>query len=238
MQVRVDSDRSPVGLLGDLASLAGSLFSLSSPVTDPITRLSATLEGRYAIEREIGEGGMPELEGKTLADWAEMRGMPPTMETGAELVIDAIRRGGASGIYHVLDEADVEAIMRHPMTAIASDGRLVQPGEGHPHPRWYGTFPRVLGEYVRERGVLTFEDAVRKMTSLPADHMGMSERGVLSEGMIADIVVFDPETVVDRSTFQDPHQYPEGIDFMIINGIVAVDDGVFSDVRAGRVLRR
>ena len=207
MQVRVDSDRSPVGLLGDLASLAGSLFSLSSPVTDPITRLSATLEGRYAIEREIGEGGMAELEGKTLADWAEMRGMPPTMETGAELVIDAIRRGGA-------------------------------PGEGHPHPRWYGTFPRVLGEYVRERGVLTFEDAVRKMTSLPADHMGMSERGVLSEGMIADIVVFDPETVVDRSTFQDPHQYPEGIDFVIINGIVAVDDGVFSDVRAGRVLRR
>ena len=132
MQVRVDSDRSPVGLLGDLASLAGSLFSLSSPVTDPITRLSVTLEGRYAIEREIGEGGMPELEGKTLADWAEMRGMPPTMETGAELVIDAIRRGGACGIYHVLDEADVEAIMRHPMTAIASDGRLVQPGEGHP----------------------------------------------------------------------------------------------------------
>ena len=121
MQVRVDSDRSPVGLLGDLASLAGSLFSLSSPVTDPITRLSATLEGRYAIEREIGEGGMAELEGKILADWAEMRGMPPTMETGAELVIDAIRRGGA-------------------------------PGEGHPHPRWYGTFPRVLGEYVRERG--------------------------------------------------------------------------------------
>jgi len=181
---------------------------------------------------------MPELEGQTLADWAEMRGLPPTMETGAELVIDAMRRGGVSAIYHVLDEADVEAIMRHPMTAIASDGRLVEPGEGHPHPRWYGTFPRVLGEYVRERGVLTLEDAVRKMTSLPADHMGMSERGVLAEGMIADIVVFDPETVIDRSTFQDPHQYPEGIDFVIINGIVAVDDGVFSDVRAGRVLRR
>ena len=181
---------------------------------------------------------MPELEGRTLADWAEMRGLPPTMETGAELVIEAMRRGGASAIYHVLDEADVEAIMRHPMTAIASDGRLVQPGEGHPHPRWYGTFPRVLGEYVRERGVLTFEDAVRKMTSLPADHMGMLERGVLSEGMIADIVVFDPETVIDRSTFQDPHQYPDGIDYVIINGIVAVDNGVFSDVRAGRVLRR
>ena len=181
---------------------------------------------------------MPELEGRTLRDWAEMRGLPPTMETGAELVIEAIRRGGASAIYHVMDEGDVEAIMRHPMTAIASDGRLVQPGEGHPHPRWYGTFPRVLGEYVRERGVLTLEDAVHKMTALPADHMGMLERGVLSRGMIADIVVFDPETVTDRSTFQDPHQYPAGIDFVIINGIVAVDGGVFSDVRAGKVLRR
>ena len=160
------------------------------------------------------------------------------METGAELVIEAIRRGGASAIYHVMDEADVEAIMRHPMTAIASDGRLVQPGEGHPHPRWYGTFPRVLGEYVRDKGVLTLEDAVRKMTSLPADHMGMLERGILSRGMIADIVVFDPETVADRSTFEDPHQYPAGIDFVIINGVVAVDNGVFDDARAGRILRR
>ena len=181
---------------------------------------------------------MPELEGLTLGDWAEMRGLPLTMETGAELVIDALRRGGASAIYHVLDEADVEAIMRHPMTAIASDGRLVQPGEGHPHPRWYGTFPRVLGEYVRERGVLTLEDAVRKMTSLPADHMGISERGVLAEGMFADIVVFDPERVADRSTFQDPHHYPAGIDWVIINGIVAVDGGVFKDARAGKILRR
>ena len=115
---------------------------------------------------------MRELEGLTLRDWADMRGLPPTMETGAELVIDAIRRGGASAIYHVLDEADVQAIMRHPMTAIASDGRLVQPGEGHPHPRWYGTFPRVLGEFVREKNVITLEEAVRKMTSLPADHVG------------------------------------------------------------------
>ncbi len=181
---------------------------------------------------------MPELEGQTLGDWAEMRGLPPTMETGAELVIDALRRGGANAIYHVLNEADVEAIMRHPLTAIASDGRLVEPGEEHPHPRWYGTFPRVLGEYVREKGVITLEDAVRKMTSLPADHMGMEERGALSSGMIADVVVFDPETVADRSTFQDPHQYPAGIDFVIINGIVAVDDGTFNDVRAGRILRR
>ena len=95
-----------------------------------------------------------------------------------------------------------------------------------------------LGEYVREKRVITLEEAVRKMTSLPADHVGLSERGTLTEGTIADIVVFDPETVADRATFQDPHQYPAGIDWVIINGIVAVDDGVFNDARAGRILRR
>ena len=181
---------------------------------------------------------MPELEGQTLGDWAEMRGLQPTMETGAELVIEAIRRGGASAIYHVMDQGDVDRIMRHPMTAIASDGRLVQPGEGHPHPRWYGTFPRVLGEYVRDRGVLTLEEAVRKMTSLPADHIGMADRGILAVGMAADVVVFDPGRVADRATFQDPHQYPDGINYVVVNGVVAVDDGVFRDERAGAVLRK
>lgn len=178
------------------------------------------------------------LEGGTLYDWAVREGMEPTPETGALLVAEAIRRGGASAIYHVLDEGDVERIMRHPMTAIASDGRLVRPGDGHPHPRWYGTFPRVLGEYVRERGVLTLEEAVRKMTSLPAWRMGLPDRGRIAEGMAADIVVFDPETVVDRATFEDPHQYPAGIPYVIVNGTVTVDEGAFVDARAGIVMRR
>ncbi|HEY8470034.1 MAG TPA: D-aminoacylase [Longimicrobiales bacterium] len=178
------------------------------------------------------------LEGRTLRDWAEREGRPPTSETGAELVIEAIRRGGASAIYHVLDEGDVERIMRHPHTAIASDGRLTQPGEGHPHPRWYGTFPRVLGQYVRERGVLTLEEAVRKMTTLPADRLGLADRGRITEGAWADLVIFDPETVADRATFEDPHQYPEGIPYVIVNGVPVVDGGRFTDARPGRVLRR
>lgn len=181
---------------------------------------------------------MPELEGKTLADWAEMRGLRPTPETGAELVIEAVRLGGASAIYHVLDEGDVERIMRHPQTMIASDGRLTQPGEGHPHPRWYGTFPRVLGRYVRERGVLTLEEAIRKMTSMPADRLGLEDRGRIAEGLVADLVIFDAEMVMDRSTFQMPHQYPDGIDYVVVNGAVTVDAGKFLDVRAGRALRR
>lgn len=180
----------------------------------------------------------PDLEGRTLHDWAMERGLPSTPETGAELVIEAIRNGGASAIFHVLDEEDVARIMAYRWTAIASDGRLTQPGEGHPHPRWYGTFPRVLARYVRERGVLTLEDAVRKMTSLPAARIGLRDRGALREGWFADVVVFDPATVEDRATFEDPHQYPVGIPWVIVNGRIAVEDGVFRDVRSGRVLRR
>jgi N-acyl-D-amino-acid deacylase len=178
------------------------------------------------------------LEGQTLHDWAVREGLPSTPETGARLVIEAIRRGGANGIFHVLDEGDVERIMQHPWTAIASDGRLTALGDGHPHPRAYGTFPRVLGVYVRERGVLTLEDAVRKMTSLPAGRMGLADRGRIAAGLSADIVIFDPATVTDRATFQEPHQYPAGVPFVIVNGVVTVDGGEFVDARPGRVLRR
>lgn len=180
----------------------------------------------------------PELEGKTLYDWATMEGKEPTPQTGAELVIEAVRRGGASAIYHVMDENDVVRIMRHPQTMIGSDGRLTRPGIGHPHPRWYGTFPRVLGRYVREKGVLTLEDAVRKMTSLPAARLGLDRRGRIAEGLFADLVVFDPRTVIDRATFEKPHQYPAGIDVVLVNGGIAVESGRFTGLRAGRVLRK
>jgi dihydroorotase/N-acyl-D-amino-acid deacylase len=177
------------------------------------------------------------LEGRTLADWAGRLGLDATPQTGAQLVVEAIRQGGASAIYHVMDEADVERIMRHPWVAIASDGRLVRPGDGHPHPRWYGTFPRVLGVYVRDRGVLSIEEAVRKMTSLPADRLGLSDRGRLRNGARADLIVFDPATIADMGTFEEPHQYPVGISWVIVNGEVVVDRGAFTPARPGRVLR-
>ena len=137
---------------------------------------------------------MPSLEGKTLYDWAASRG-DTTVRAGAELVIEAIRRGGANAIYHVLDEADVERIMRHPQTMIGSDGRLVEPGDGHPHPRWYGTFPRVLGVYARERRLFSLETAVHKMTGMPAARLGLGDRGVLRPGAAADLAIFDPRWV-------------------------------------------
>ena len=180
----------------------------------------------------------PELEGKTLHDWAGARGLRPTPESGADLVIEAELAGGAGAIYHVLDEGDVRRIMRHPQTMIASDGRLSRPGDGHPHPRAYGTFPRVLGRYVREAGVLGLEQAVHKMTGMPAARLGLRDRGVLRSGAFADVVVFDPARVADRATFEAPHQYPAGIELVLVNGAVVVDGGGFRDARAGRVLRR
>jgi N-acyl-D-amino-acid deacylase len=178
------------------------------------------------------------LEGVTLADWARRQRREPSPEVGAQLVLEALQRGGAQAIYHVLDEADVERIMRHPQTMIASDGRLVRPGDGHPHPRWYGTFPRVLSVYVRERHVLTLETAIHKMSGLPARRLGLSDRGKIAAGAYADIVIFDPGAVRDRATFEAPHQYPEGIDYVIVNGVLAVDTGRFTDARGGRALRR
>src|SRR5205085_9027685 len=131
-----------------------------------------------------------------------------------------------------------ERIMRHPQTMIASDGRLTALGDGHPHPRAYGTFPRVLGVYAREKHLLTLEEAVHKMTGMPAARLGLADRGRVAEGAVADLVVFDPQTVRDRSTYERPHQYPSGIPYVVVNGVVAVDHGTPTAARAGRVLRR
>ncbi len=181
---------------------------------------------------------MPELEGKTLKYWCELKGLTPTVENGADLVIEAQVKGGASCVFHAMDEGDVERIMKHPQTMIASDGRLVKPGMGHPHPRWYGTFPRVLGHYVREKSVLSLSEAIYKMTKLAAVTLGLNDRGIIKEKMKADIVIFDPKTIIDKATFEKPHQYPEGIYYVMINGQLSIDEGVFQNIKAGKVLRK
>ena len=141
-------------------------------------------------------------------------------------------------IYHVLDEEDVQRIMRHPRAMIGSDGRLSRPGETSPHPRAYGTFPRVLGRYSRDLKLFPLETAVYKMTGQSAARLGLRDRGILRAGNFADVVDFDPATVADRSTFERPHQYPAGIQYVFVNGVPAVDDGKFTDARSGRVLKR
>ena len=178
------------------------------------------------------------LNGKTLYDLVTRLNIEPTVQNAAPVVIDAQIRGGASMIYHVIDEADVKRIMAHPMTMIASDGRLNRLGDAMPHPRAYGTFPRVLGRYVRDEHVLTLEQAVRKMTGMPAARLGLTDRGCLREGCAADVAIFNPMTVRDVATFTDPHHYPEGIPYVIANGVPVVDNGTFTRARPGKVLKR
>jgi len=140
-------------------------------------------------------------------------------------------------VYHSMGDKDVERIMRYPNTAVASDGGVREFGVGVPHPRSYGTNARVLAEYVRQRGVLTLEDAIRRMTSLPARTFGFRDRGLVREGYWADLVMFDPERVQDKATFQQPHQYSEGFDLVLVNGAPVVEEGKVTGARPGRILR-
>lgn len=179
------------------------------------------------------------LEGKTLWDWAERQRVGHSLEAAAKLVLEGELKGGASMVFHIIDEADVRRIMVHPQTMIASDGGLTAPGIGVPHPRSYGTFPRVLGHYVREEHVLTLEQAVHKMTGMPAARMSLQgKRGCVAVGCFADITIFDEASVGSPATFAAPHQYAVGIPWVIVNGVPVVADGGFTASRPGRVLKR
>lgn len=186
-----------------------------------------------------GEAGRfpEEIAGRTLADVLAWRGVPAEEEVVAELILEIDRAGGCGAIFHAFDEADVQLLMAAPHGMIGSDGSLVHFGRASPHPRGYGTFPRVLGRYARELGVLSLPEAVRRMTSAPADRLGFTDRGRIAAGLVADLVVFDPETVIDRSTFEDPHQYPVGIPHVFVGGVAVVRDGAVTGARPGVVLR-
>ncbi|MFN0181774.1 MAG: serine hydrolase [Gemmatimonadales bacterium] len=178
------------------------------------------------------------LEGKTLHDWAMARRLASTPEVGARLVLEGVLAGGAGTIFHVIDEADVRRILAHSQTMVASDGSLTRLGDGVPHPRNYGTFPRVLGRYVREERLLTLEAAVNKMTGMPARRLGLTDRGCIRAGCFADVTVFNPATVSDVGTFADPHHYPRGIPWVLVGGEAVVAEGRLTAARPGRVVRR
>jgi len=176
--------------------------------------------------------GAAGLAGKNLDEIAKSRGVAPE-----QAATDIVIAGGASIVSFNMSEDDIRAIMRQPWTMASSDGGINTPGGGVPHPRGNGAFARRLGVYVRERGVLTLEQAVRTATSLPAQVFGFADRGQLRPGAFADVVIFDPRTVIDRATYSDPFPLAEGIDTVIVNGRIARSDGAFTGARGGRVLR-
>jgi N-acyl-D-aspartate/D-glutamate deacylase len=175
----------------------------------------------------------PSLEGKSLEQIAASRRVPPV-----RAALEMIAEQSPSIVSFNMSEDDIAEIMEQPYTMTSSDGGLVAMGEGKPHPRNYGSFARKLSRYVRERGTVSLEHAVRSMTSLPAAVFGMKDRGTIREGAAADIVIFDPAAIVERSTYTDPHHLAEGMAFVLVNGEIVVADGKFTSALPGRVLRK
>ena len=176
-----------------------------------------------------------QYEGKTILEISKLRGQPDPAETCFDLVVE--EGGFVPGVHHTMSEDDVRFVMRVPWVSIASDGSAVNlKVPGKPHPRSFGTNVRVLGKYVRDEKILTLEDAVRKMTSLPAQTLRLKDRGLLKEGYWADVVVFDPKTVADTATYESPQQYAKGVPFVLVNGTVVVDNGNHTGARSGKVI--
>tara|TARA_B100001057_G_C22862623_1_gene955186 strand:+ start:1852 stop:3420 length:1569 start_codon:yes stop_codon:yes gene_type:complete len=176
------------------------------------------------------------LEGKNLAEITISYGLEPSAENAAETVFKIYKQGNARAVFHAISDEDVKNIMRHPRASIASDGPMMIFGEGKPHPRSYGTYPRVLAKYVREQNIISLPEAIRKMTSLPAKVLSIKERGLIKEGYYADIVIFNEKTISDNATFQNPHQYSNGVEFVLVNGIVVVEGGNHTGAKPGKVL--
>jgi N-acyl-D-aspartate/D-glutamate deacylase len=224
--------------------LAGGPEEFAMRVTDPEQLPIIKEEMREIFMKDRTGGDLSRLQirvlpsdesynGKTIADMAEDRGLPNNVETGIDLVIELQLQGGFSAIFHAMDEQDVIRIMQHPLAMIETDGDPVSYGDGYPHPRSYGAFPRVLARYVRELGVLTLEEAVKKMTSMPADQYNQNDRGRIVEGAYADLVVFDADKVQDHATYTDPHRYPTGIEHVMINGRFVIKSGALTGERPG-----
>jgi len=182
-------------------------------------------------------GPRPDVQGKNIAEIAADEGKDP-LEAALDLIV--VSEGQVECVCFGQLEDNVRLLMRHPLVVVGSDGDVLAPygvlARGKPHPRYYGTFPRVLGRYVREEKVLSLEEAVKKMTSVTAERFGLSDRGVIREGAWADLVLFDAQTVADRATYTDPHQYPEGIPYVVVNGVVVIDQCEHTGALPGQVL--
>ena len=228
-------------------SLDGGTRSLAERLKDPDLRgrIHAWLVDQLTEVRGRGNPANVQLaycdfdhalDGLNLAEVLSKKGREITLGEAATLIIELQEAGGCQAIYHAMHPDDVARILAHPLTMIASDGGIEVPGEGHPHPRNYGTFARILGHYVRELSVMPLHTAIYKMTRMPADRIRLRDRGRLASGAVADVVVFDPQRVGDRSTFADPHQYAEGVLHVFVSGQAVLLDRQPTGARPGQIL--
>ena len=180
----------------------------------------------------------PTLNGKNISEAAKQLRGKDTLEDQIETILDLEARGGAGAIFHGMNEDDLQAFLKHPLTMIASDGGPRVLGQDVPHPRSYGNNARVLGRYVRDLKLLSLEEAIRRMTSLPASTFQLENRGQLKTGFIADIVLLDPAKITDPSTFDDPHHHAEGIPHVLVHGRPVLRDAQLTDERPGQIVRK
>ncbi len=179
----------------------------------------------------------PSLNGLSIKQIAAKLERSESLDAQLEVMCEMLRAGGASMVYHFMSEDDIARIMRHPDVAFASDSSVLLEGEGVPHPRGYGNNARVLGLYVRDKQIIPLEEAVRKMTSLPASHFRFNDRGLIKPGYAADLVLFDPKTVSDPATFDKPHAFAAGIPYVLVNGVLVIKNGLHTGAKPGSVLK-
>jgi len=214
-------------------AVAGGRDAGRKRLTDPQTREKIVADmkqnlkekgfGDYSFAYVASYAPDPEFNGKNIAEITDMVRHSKKIDDQIDQILEMYDRGGAAMVYRVMSEDDVRNIMREPFTMIASDSSVREFGIGMPHPRGYGDNARVLGEYVRNQHVVTLEDAIRKMTSLPAQTFSIRDRGQIREGFMADLVIFDDAAIIDKATFDKPHQYPVGISSVIVNGQIVFD---------------
>jgi N-acyl-D-amino-acid deacylase len=205
-------------------------------VDDMIVDMQRRKRAHFDYAVVAGCSGNPSLDGKSIMQINIDAGRPSTVPNEIETILDIIKIGSASMVFHSMNETDVENIIKYPLTGIISDSGIRTFGEGTPHPRGYGSNARVLAVYVRDKNLITLEDAVRKMTSLPAGKFHIINRGVLKPGMYADIVIFDAARVKDESTFEHPHAYSTGFKYVLVNGAITVDNFKHIGTRKGTIL--
>jgi N-acyl-D-amino-acid deacylase len=177
------------------------------------------------------------LNGKNISEINKLKGRKSKMKYEAETILDMLLAGGAQMVYHSMNEDDVRYFMRYPFNMIGADAGVPVPGRGMPHPRAYGTNARVLAKYVRDEKLVSLEEMIRRMTSLAAQKFQLKDRGLLKEGMAADIVIFDFNEVIDKATFEQPHQYSAGFHYVLVNGQLVIEQGKHNGIKSGMTLK-
>jgi N-acyl-D-amino-acid deacylase len=228
-------------------ALAGGQDSLKAKIANPdlhkriikdmLAQLKEYKYKNYSYAVVASHAADTTLNGKSISEINKLKGRKPKAKEEAETILDMMLAGGAQMVYHGMHEDDVRYFIKYPFNMVGADAGVPVPGRGMPHPRAYGTNARILAKYVREEKLVALEEMIRRMTSLAAQKFQLKDRGILKEGMAADIVIFDEKEVTDKATFENPHQYSAGFKYVLVNGRLVLENGVHNGTRSGRTLK-